>query len=207
MKDPIKDTIQQTRRYWYVDGLTELATGTLFLVLSLFYIIIGLIGPGSTAGWLETFGVPAIILIGGLAGRWGVSRLKERLTYPRTGYVAYRDSRIRLKVLSVLIALLVSALFVGAMFFLKIVWLDKAIPTVIAAILIAFVGQNYGLRRFYWLAVYILLLGLPMTLLQLSDMYMLALFVGGCGLGFLVSGGITLRNYLRAVRLPAEEME
>lgn len=207
MSDPIKDVIRQTQRYWYVDGLTELASGVLLLAVSVFFIILGLIGPSGAADWLHGLGLPALVLVGGLGGRWAVGRLKERLTFPRTGYVAFRQTRVRFKLLSVLLAILVSLLMVGAVSFLKLTWLINASGAVVAAVLIAFIGQNYGLRRFYWLAGYVLLLSLPLALLQVNDKFVVAFFVGGCGLGFLVSGGLTLRNYLNTTQPASEDLE
>ncbi len=207
MNDPIKDAIQQTRRYWYVDGLTELATGALLVVVGVFFIILGMIVPSTFANWLNGLGLPALILVGGIAGRWAVNRLKERLTYPRTGYVAFRQPRVGLKLLTIVVGMMVAVILAVAIFQLKYTWLVNATPAVMSAIMIALVGQRFGLRRFYWLAGYTLLLSLPLALLQVSDKFVVAIFIGGCGLGFLVSGGLTLRNYLNTTQPASKDLE
>ena len=89
--------------------------------------------------------------------------------------------------------------------YFKLNWLVNAAPAAMAATLITFIGWSYGLRRFYLLAVYTLLLGLPMALLPLEDKFVLALFFFGCGLGWIVSGGLTLRGYLQNTQPPVGE--
>jgi len=52
-----------------------------------------------------------------------------------------------------------------------------------------------------------LLLGAPMVLLPLGDKFNVALFLFGCGLGWMVSGGLTLRGYLQNTQPPVGEFE
>ena len=207
MKDPIKDVMRQTSRYWYVDGLNELAAGALFFLLGLFYVVLGLMGSSETVKLLSGVGLPVLVLTGGLLGRWVVSRLKERLTYPRTGYVACQTNRVKIKVWAILISVAAAVGVVFVVTYFKLDWLTNAVPAAMAAVLIAFVGLKYGLRRFYGLAFYTLLLGLPMTLLPLGDKFNLALLWLGCGAGWIVSGGLTLRGYLQNTQLPLGESE
>ena len=207
MKDPIKDVMRQTMSYWYVDGLNELSIGALLLALGFFYVVLGMTGPSKTISQLSSVGLPFLIVLGALLGRRVVSRLKERLTYPRTGYVACATSRVEIKVWTILIGVAAAVGMVLLVTYFKLDWLVKASPAVLLAILIAFVGLKYGLRRFYWLAVYTLLLGVPMTLLPLGDNFNLALFWLGFGAGMIVSGGLTLRGYLQNTQPPVGESE
>jgi hypothetical protein len=207
MDDSLKKVMRQAQSYWYVDGLTELATGALLVVLGLYLAALGLMGPTDTAAWLNNAGVPLLILCGALLGRWAVGRLKERLTYPRTGYVAYHTQRAGIKALAAVLGLVVSALLVAAVIILHTGWLKSIAPAIAAAIFIAVLGYQYGLSRFYWLAGYTLLLGLPLALLQANDRFFVAILAGGAGLGFLVCGGLTLRRYLATTRLAGKAAE
>lgn len=205
MKDPIQDTMRKTLSYWYVDGLMELSTGVLLVLVGFFYVVLGLVGSGATAEPLSGFGLPALILAGGLLARWTVSKLKERLTYPRTGYVACLSNRVDRKLWSIFFGLTAAFVLVFLVVYFKLNWLVNAAPAAMAATLITFIGWSYGLRRFYLLAFYTLLLGLPMALLPLEDKFVLAVFFFGCGLGWVVSGGLTLRGYLHNTQPPVGE--
>ncbi len=207
MKDPIKDTMRKTLSYWYVDGLTELATGFLLLVVGLFFALIEMMDPKSISNQLSSVGLPIIVLIGGLAGRWAVSSLKERLTYPRTGYVACITPRVGKKLWTLAMGIAASVIFVFISVQFKLDWLKYEAPAFMAAAMIAYMGTAYGLRRFYALAAFTLLLGLPMVMLHLQDNLNLALFLFGCGAGFAVSGAFALKGYLQSTHPPEGEVE
>ncbi len=207
MRDPIKDTMRKTLSYWYVDGLIELATGIMLSAVGLFYVTLVMLIPDAIAGQLSAIGLPILILVGGLASRIVVSSLKERLTYPRTGYLACIKPKTEQKVMAFVLAVAGSLIFVFISIQLKLDWLKYATPAFMAAIMVAFVGFTYGLRRFYGLAVYILLLGIPMVMLRQNDQANLAVFLVGCGSGFIVSGALTLRGYLQTTRPQLGETE
>ncbi|MHB1415211.1 MAG: hypothetical protein ACYC1C_08160, partial [Chloroflexota bacterium] len=86
----IERALRRTRRYWYEDGLTEMFTGAIFVLVGLSFVfeayrLLGPFSPGFSA-----LALPVLVVGGGLAGRSLVRRIKERFIYPRTGYVAYR---------------------------------------------------------------------------------------------------------------------
>ena len=88
--DNLNQVTKRTAGYWYVDGLAEIGTGFVFLVLGVFYLVLAGFEPGGVSSLIVGIGQPAIILL----GVYGVSRVvryfKERITFPRTGYVSYR---------------------------------------------------------------------------------------------------------------------
>ncbi len=205
MTDTLKLAEKQNLRYWYVDGLTELTTGALLACLALLNAIRWLLGPGSLSNWLQVLGQPLLIVGGALLSRVVVSRLKENLTYPRTGYIAYRSGPRRMRLLYTLLAAVVAvaaALFLAS---LRIAWLTQLLPSLLVALLTAQVGYSYGLKRFYLLAVYTALAGAPLTALKLGDTPMLVAFLGALSLGWLASGAWTLRSYLAHTQPAGEE--
>ena len=204
MNDPLKLAEKQTLRYWYVDGLTELATGTLLVCLALLNLGLWLLGPSTAADWLQGAGQPLLIVAGALLGRMAINRLKEHLTYPRTGYIAYRSSPRHRRLLVTLAAAGLAGLFAVALVSLKAAWLAQFAPAILAAVLTAYLGYSYGLKRFYVLAGFTALLSLPMTLLPLNDKSMMVLFLGALALGWLASGAWTLRSYLSQTRPDSE---
>ena len=93
MNDQLDDITKRTYRYFYVDGLIEAATGFLFLTIGL--LLLGWINL-EKGGWVQITAVialPLVILGGTFLIKHVVNSLKERIIYPRTGYVAYRPSK------------------------------------------------------------------------------------------------------------------
>ncbi len=91
MKDKIGQIMRKTYGYWWVDGLAEIGMGLMFAILGGYnYLLITL--PLTTAASIFlSFGEPLVFLVCwfgyGRLARW----TKERLTYRRTGYVAYQQ--------------------------------------------------------------------------------------------------------------------
>ncbi|HZD10730.1 MAG TPA: hypothetical protein VE553_05245 [Candidatus Binatia bacterium] len=88
--DLIEKKVRETHRYFYDDGLVEIGVGFIF-------VLTGLV----LAAWLAFEGnlplrissalaLPVLATLGALLMKRAVTAVKERVTYPRTGYVAYR---------------------------------------------------------------------------------------------------------------------
>ncbi len=206
MDDPIQEVKRQTQRYWYVDGLTELGAGALILLLGLLYLLIAVLGPSTTADWLMGIGQPGILLVGYLIVNSVIRQLKERITYPRTGYVTYRQPKGKLRVAQLIFTVLLAAGVAYMLSTLGINFGQNALLGLMLGAAVAYLGYDYGLRRFYALAAFMLAVGLLCAYLSLNDTYTMALFFGLCGTGWLVSGAATLRGYLRQT-LPAADAE
>lgn len=86
MTDPIQIDLNRPQRYWYVDGLAEMAGGAVIFLIGLVYTVSGWLPQGLARGLLVGPGQIIVILGAGWLARWAVPRLKERLTYPRTGW-------------------------------------------------------------------------------------------------------------------------
>jgi len=207
MSNPIDEYAKRTMRYWYVDGLAEIAGGVVVLLLALVFLIGGWMEPGPTTDFFLALGQPAIVLVGALVARKIVGRIKERVTYPRTGYVAYRRPRsrrgLRLIALTIGIAAVFGVLFAVIANLIAIRWLP-GISGAVIALLLAYMAYENGIRRFYYMAAFTLFLGLLVVSMGVPDTYTSSLFFGGFGVGWIVSGAVTLRNYLRTTK-PAEQ--
>lgn len=202
--DPIQETIQRTNRYWYVDGLAEMGTGTLLALYGLFVLVASRIPAGWAAALLNGIGQPLFFIGGTILMGVIVRRLKERVTYPRTGYVAYRRRPRRAA------RALVMGLVFGATFsILSIVLIsslrDNWIPAFVGLALgatQAWMAYSLGVRRFYLLAACTILMGLGLAFLTLpADMPLVVFFVG-IGLCAILSGTWALLHYLRSTTPP-----
>jgi hypothetical protein len=112
MNNTIESTIHRTRQYWYIDGFNEILTGLIFLLLGAINCISGILSPSMGSAVMVGIGYPLVILGGMFAGRIWVRMLKEKITYPRTGYVKYiqpeRSSRAKRMVTAFFVAFVVS---------------------------------------------------------------------------------------------------
>jgi hypothetical protein len=209
MQDQIDQYTRQSVRCWYVDGLSEMAGGAVVLLLALVYLIGAMLEPGPTTDLFLTIGQPAIVLVGALTARRMVSKAKEKLTYPRTGYARHHQPRERRVVRLIAMILGIGAVF-GIVFgilqnFIQPAWIPGLSGAVIALLLVYLAYVN-SIRRFYIMALCTLFLGLLVVTLQVADMFASSIFFGGFGMGWIVSGAVTLRHYLHTTK-PTSEVE
>jgi len=202
----INETIKRTKRYWYVDGFSEIGIGLLLVAIILFNYAAGQVRQTWLQIGLFVIGLPALIILGGRGMSWIVSRLKEKYTYPRTGYVSYRartgSRRWKRVLLSGIIGLLV-----GAATSLLTGRLPAVYQLLFVAITIAltytYIGYALGLLRFYGIAGATLALSGILILFRSSGMDFYLPFFLGQGTIWIVSGLLTLSRYLRTTRPPA----
>ena len=208
----IKQVEKHVKRYWYTDGIAELASGGMFLLLGLYFGVLGYFEEGSLVSVILQASM-VLVMIGGAFGvRWLVNTLKSRLTYPRTGYVEYRvnekDAKIRRYVVAgvAMIIAIASVVLADAIRSLDSMVLITGV--LVGIILIALRGKSSGLQRFYVLGGLAIMLGFGLAFSQLPQVYALSLFYGLIGVAILISGGLVLQRYLaKNPAIPENENE
>jgi MFS family permease len=208
MENNLSDVEQRVKRYWYTDGIGELIGGGMFVLLGIYFALQEFLGQNSMVGGILQASLVLLMIGGTFISRRLVNTLKTRLTYPRTGYVEYqvdeRGTRGR-RILAVILAFVVSGLTIAFarlfQFFDSIVAVTGVI---VALILVVLRAKSSGLTRFYVLGAASLVLGFALSLSGLPNGYSLGLFYGLMGVCSLISGGLTLRRYLKENPLPAE---
>jgi hypothetical protein len=206
MKDNINYHVQRTRQYWHVDGLAELVTGGIFLFLGAYFFTLSALPPNSLLNTLLQAGF-ALIFIGILLlGKRFVAALKARLTFPRTGFVEYRPPTRRSRWISAGLAFLMAALVVALMARApaSLAWMPAITSLIVAAGWLIF-ASRLGLPRFFLLAIASLAIGIGLSLAGLGDLLGLAIYYALMGFVLLLSGGLTLRSYLKQAPTPREE--
>ena len=198
MNTRLNQAAQRATRYWYIDGINEIAFGGYCLVIGAYFYLQHNLPPGSPLYAVFSIAFIFLILGGSYAMRWGINRAKERLTYPRTGYVGYksRPRKYRLVILlaAILIAILVVSLIgLGSMEF---DWVP-ALNGLIVSAGWAWAAYRVGMRRFYILALICLVGAVGIAFAGLGNYLGLAVFYTLAGLASLFSGTCTLVNYLR----------
>ena len=205
MKDSIDSLQQHTQQYWNIDGLAEIAIGVFFLLLSLNFFGILLLPNGLVRLFLGVAGAPLLVILALWAGKRGVEALKTRLTYPRTGYLAYRRPSKKHRWISLAIGVVItgSLLLLIYVFNLKSgAWMPLADGIILGMLLLLI---NRGLLRFYLLAAASFLSGFLLAYANAAGNLGHAAFYCLMGSALVLSGSLTLCSYLNENPSAAED--
>jgi len=203
MDDKMLDrAAQRAQQYWLTDGIAELVMGGFFVLLGVYFGGQAILPEDS---FLASMWTPAMLLVivgGSIGARAFIRTLKERLTYPRTGYVAYHRPDKKRRWITLLfamgMAMLVSALFASAP--AALAWIPGVSGLMFGAFWL-FYAHRRGVARFYALAALSAVAGSAISFSGLDEVRGLPLFYVVMGLAFLVSGSFALRSYLRRTPL------
>lgn len=194
MAEQIEQIQKQTFRYYYEDGLIELAIGILFTVLGFNAWLISSAPRGTLLVTIAWISLP-ILTIGGIygVGRF-VKNLKEKYVHPRTGYIEYsaKPNRYRWLITGVGLALIV------AIIVLDYEWLQKgsfSAGTILFVILVS-VGIQVGLKRLIAVGALSMILGLIFSLTPMTDNASLAATFAAVGPILILIGVLAWRKYL-----------
>jgi len=207
MMDPTQEPMRRTRRYWYEDGLVELAAGGLFLAIGIVLGAQGAVPEGSPAYAILGMAFPLVIVGGMLLGRRLIPAAKARLTYPRTGYVTYPLPSRRRRLFTTGLAVVVAAGLGAAALTLPQApgGLLVLLQGLLLGVLLTILGQ--GLPRFFMLGGWSAILGVGLSLLTTSEETASGALYGLTGLALVVSGGLVLASYLRRNRIPPQDAQ
>jgi hypothetical protein len=198
IRSELDDLEQRPRRYWHVDGIPELVMGGIWILWGAAVLIGEALprGPGFVVYWLT---VPAVLALSGFASRWLVIRLKERLTYPRTGYVDYPEPTRGTRVMAAAIAIVVAAAMAGVLLTGRAAGAaNVAAPAVGVVLSLGFLVTSVRQRAPHLLALagVALALGIAGGVVKLGWTSLNWLFVG-LGLAAAGVGAWRLRRYLQ----------
>ncbi len=207
MNDPIDQAVRRARRYWYVDGLNEIAIGGLCLLLGIYFQVQGNLQIAALLREMLEIGLVLIIIGGVFLINKAMKFLKEQITYPRTGYVGYRHPslfrRLATGLLAAAIAAVISAVLMIAPVGLD--WMAGLTGLILAAVWL-FIAWRLQLSRFLVLSLVSLGGGVFLALTQLDGIAGVSAIYFLEGAALLVSGGLTFWAYLRGTQ-PANETE
>jgi hypothetical protein len=206
MNNRIDAAIKRTRAYWFNDGLVEITMGFLFLLSGGYVLLQGVVS-NSLSRILSLF-FP-ILLIGGVyVGRKVLSSYKERIIYPRTGYVDNPKPIRRRGCVSTILIMIV--LFTSIWYMIEAPPITPAVPLVFGIsmglfwIVIGFLGG--GIKRMYAMGIVSILLGILQVEIWNEYDTGSAFYLFLMGGVMIVSGGIAFRNYLKKSVTPVEQL-
>ncbi len=181
MEKQIDSAVKRGRAYWFADGFSEMIAGIFFIILGAAVHLRGWAGQGGFLSGFSSVAVDigilkSVTLLAAFLALWW---LKDRFTYPRTGYV--RGQRVPPAVLLVflrniflvviipLLGLIAVLLFVPPAR-IVLAYIPAGLPAgigVFLGILCFIAGEWMGLRRFRLLGLLILLTGIAIGAWQL----------------------------------------
>lgn len=194
MSKKVDAYVKQTYGYFYDDGLVELIMGFFFVLVGGIFVATQMGNKNPLINLLLSIGLVVLILGGSFSINHVVRSLKQRVTYPRTGYVAYKnevDKRSNKVIWGAVIFLITISLFLPDAFS----QVQFMIGGVLAAMLV-FLGYRTNVWRFYILALAVFLIGIFTTALFIDEVLGTGLTFLGTGCLLLISGSVTLVRYL-----------
>jgi len=203
----IEEVIKNTRKYWYIDGTVEILGGAFIILIATLNLVILKISNPLTRGLILGIGQPIFFLLGSFAIRKFVASIKQKLTYPRTGYLSFQKpkdySKKSKKVIRILFIILVGAV-VGAAGSL----IPENMLPLITAIFIStytfYLGYYFGVNRFYLTALIIVILRSFLTILPVNKSLQFPFLIGGLGFIWLIFGMVTFWQYMHSTK-PIEQ--
>lgn len=104
----LKEIERRPKQYWNADGLPDLLFGFVWILWGIGFLLPELLPAGkwrSYYGWVSL----AFLVVSGYVANWAIKKLKQRLTFPRTGYVEWRKPGIGARVAVMILAAAVAA--------------------------------------------------------------------------------------------------
>jgi MFS family permease len=191
---------KRTVQSFYDDGLPEISLGLIFLLLGGYFFAQAAAPEGSTLGSALTVLFFLVIVSAGFLVSRILRFLKRRITYPRTGYVAFKkkepSSKRRAATMAVggIIGAAIAALYGISPSFKT---LFPAVNGLLLAVAVLLFAGKVGLVRFYILSAASAVIGFAVTASGIGDIKGISLYYGLFGAALILSGLVALVAYLR----------
>jgi len=196
-----ENPLNRAYAHWIQDGLFEIGLGILFAGVGTLRAIIHFAGEKSAAYYWLSGGL-LVFMIG--CG-WGFSRigksLKARITYPRTGYTAFKPYSFNYK--SILALFIFAGILGGMLGMLSIQPNQQKIGIfvpigqgIVGALIFTYAAQRVEVKRLYYLAAFSIGIGLVIGALGVGIVLGISFFYLSIGLALIVSGCVALVQFL-----------
>lgn len=198
-------------QYWMEDGLVEILLGLLMFSQMGVYMAAGALPRGPLMDFVSTFGAQALCLAITLSILVGFKKLKARITFPRTGYVALPKPSTKYRTsVFVIIALTGFAVTVGLNGFRPSEkdWLSgMAVPAFAGFFAICLIGGGlqYKQASMLWGGFLTLLFAAGLEgFTDLRGFKGLGVLMVMVGISMAIIGAFRLRGFLKANPRPQE---
>lgn len=204
----IQQIIRKTQREWYADGIWEMGFGVAILLIALFYWV---------SDWLKLeqylgLGLPVVQLLFFVAAflgvRWFVAGLKERVAFPRTGYVVFRRLQPRLWWRRIALGAGVGIAVGG----LQVIFVGEGSKSVawvglVFALVMVFLSLRFGVGRFFLVGLATFGLGMGAAVFIPDEWAGMAALFTAFGVLNLISGLVSMFRFVRRYPVALEGQE
>ena len=185
-------------KYWNADGLPEVMMGLVWVLWGTAWLV-GESLPHGTAWNIYWMFTPAFLALSGVASVWATKKLKARITFPRGGYVEWKEPTRTQRVIAATIAMVTAALLAALVVRARAQGTERVAPAVFGVLLsLGFVVASLTQRAPHMLALagVALTLGLAFGALDLGWQSMNWMMVV-LGLATILSGSLRLGMFLK----------
>ncbi len=198
-----ENTLNRAYAHWLKDGFFEIGGGILLAGVGTLRAIIHFVGAGSVAYYWLSVGLLVFMLGSVWVGKRASRALKARITYPRTGYTAFKPRTYTYKSILAILALFIFAGILGAVVGILATQPNQRnfVPIVmgiVGALAFIIAAQRIGVKRLYYLAAFSIGIGLVIGALGVGVVLGLSLFYLSIGLALIVTGSVALMQFLRS---------
>ena len=200
MADDLNKSQLRAFQYFYVDGSFELAIGLLCLLLAIyFYLDVHL------QTWLSAIleaSFVLVLIVGAIIVNLVIKRLKERLTWPRTGYISYQRKSGRQRSRGLVVGMVAGGV-VAALFTILVMKIDFHIAVMpllsglLFGLVLVIMGWRTSIWRFYVLAFLSVVLGVALAYSGLDNNAGLIAYYTSISIVLIVTGVCVLGIFLR----------
>jgi hypothetical protein len=184
-------------QYWFEDGIGEFVLGALYFLIGINFYLQATIKSPQIKGILSLM---SVFIIGGgvIITRKLISRIKEYITYPRTGYVAYskRPGKTKIAITIVILGTVaVVTIYLGKTSN-SYDW-TSTIISVICGALMLYQAVQTSVFRLYIESILAILIGIVIAFLNLGGMFSSGIFFISFSIVLMISGGCAFLYYLK----------
>lgn len=208
MSDPIIESRIRAQSFWYRDGLSEIFIGIGGLLQNGLTLVMHFGNDQSSWYWpLILIDLLLFFVFAARAPRI-MAALRERITYPRSGYASPGESQRKLS--RTIVALAILAIF-GLLLATRYGHFDtgrwiQGLPVfggLFFAVVGMYVAVRYGVLRYLLVGLFSIVLGLAINI-DYPTWLGTAIWSVGVDCAFLFAGGITVWNFVRTTPLSAD---
>ncbi len=203
----IEDALSRPTRYWNCDGIPEIVLGGFWLMLAL-VVALPVMVPTAAMRRSQSFLIVLGMFMFGRFMTYAIRAWKQRMTFPRTGYIEIKPStgqRVGYAAAAAVVALAIAVAIAFGVRSLR----DWAAPLtgVLIAVLLVRMSRSMGAPRYPALGIVVALAGMAAMLLHVSEDLGLVTVFAAAGVVCLLDGAIVMRSYLKQHPAAIEEAE
>jgi hypothetical protein len=208
MPNELKKKQLHAIQYFYVDGSFEFGFGLLCLLMAIYFYV-----ETHVQGWLSALVDVSLVLVmigGGYLVSLLTRKLKERVTYPRTGYISYRQERQPRRIRRIMISVVTGGLFAALATVLVAaphhpnIAVMPIFSGILFGLVLAIIGWRTAIPRFYLLALLSAAVGIALTFSGFENYPGLVAYYAASAVILLFTGACVLRSYLRQNPVPRD---